>query len=111
MAESSGRDMKFDYDEKADVIYVSFGTGEPSYSEEIDDQLIVDFGIYTGAPTGFQLLNVKKDDIGSIQVVLKRNFRKVAAREKQTFKAVRSEREQLMRKALEALPSRLAQLV
>src|SRR2546426_390725 len=52
------KDLQVDYDEKADVLYVTFGTGELSFSEELDDDLVLDFGIYSGAPTGFQLLHV-----------------------------------------------------
>ena len=38
--------VEFEYDEEADVLYISLGTGEPSYSEEIDDFVVVDKGFF-----------------------------------------------------------------
>jgi len=31
--------VTFDYDEETDILDISLGTGEPSYSEEVDDIL------------------------------------------------------------------------
>jgi uncharacterized protein YuzE len=61
-------DVKFDYDEDGDVLYISFGTGEPSYCDEVDDMLLVERGIITNAITGFRILDVRHHRIKSVQV-------------------------------------------
>jgi hypothetical protein len=48
------------YDENADVLYVSFGTGEPSYGEEVDDLILFEMGMFSHRPTGFQIIGFKK---------------------------------------------------
>ncbi len=57
------------YDPEDDVYYISFGTGEPSYAEEIDDILLIELGIFTNMPTGFRILNFKKlrDKLGVVR--------------------------------------------
>ncbi len=47
------------YDAEEDIYYVSFETGEPSYAEEIDDDIVIELGIFTNMPTGFRILNFK----------------------------------------------------
>jgi len=53
-------DPKVDYDEFGDVLYVTFGTGEPSYCEEIDDFFLLELGIFSNLPTGFRLIGFKE---------------------------------------------------
>jgi uncharacterized protein YuzE len=48
------------YDENADVLYVNFGTGEPSYCEEVDDLILFEVGMFSHRPTGFQIIGFKK---------------------------------------------------
>ena len=48
------------YDPDTDTMYVSFGTGEPSYVEEIDDFLLIERGMFSDLPTGFRILNFKE---------------------------------------------------
>jgi len=61
-------DVKFDYDKEGDVLYITFGTGEPSYCEEVDDMLLVEKGIITNAITGFRILDVRHHKIQSVEV-------------------------------------------
>jgi hypothetical protein len=51
------------YDQEEDIYYVSMQTPEPSLAEEVDDMLIVEFGILTGMPTGFRILNYAKNKL------------------------------------------------
>jgi len=111
MAEKMSKRMKFDYDEGADVLYVSLGTGEPSFSEEIDDHVVVDFGMYTGAPTGFQILHIKGADVHSVQVLLQKTFAKLTIRKKQSLEATLSERTRLMKTAIKSFPRRVGDLI
>jgi hypothetical protein len=90
MAEIKEQKMKFDYDQDADVMSVSFGTGEPSFSEEIDDHLVMDFGIYTGAPTGFQVLHVREAGVKSMQIILQKKLPEMVNRKRESLKAVAS---------------------
>jgi hypothetical protein len=55
------------YDQEGDVYYVTFKTGEPSYSREIDDILILDMGMFSNLPTGFRILNFKKMKVMQLQ--------------------------------------------
>jgi uncharacterized protein YuzE len=48
------------YDQEADVYYVSFRTGEPSIVSEHDDALLIEIGMFSGIPTGFRILNYTK---------------------------------------------------
>ena len=61
-------DVKFDYDEDGDVLYISFGTGEPSYCDEVDGMLLVERGIITNAIIGFRILDVRHHRIKSVQI-------------------------------------------
>jgi len=54
------RMIKTSYDEEADVLYVTFGTEEPSYGEEIDDFLLLERGIKTKNITGYRLIGFKE---------------------------------------------------
>ena len=56
------------YDQESDVYYVTFKTGEPSHTQEIDDILLLDVGMFTNLPTGFRILNFKK--VGRISIAL-----------------------------------------
>ena len=49
------------YNEEDDVYYVTFKTGEPSYCYEVDDVLVLELGLFTHLPTGFRILNFKKN--------------------------------------------------
>ena len=51
---------KIDYDKYADVLYVTFGTGEPSYCEEFDDFLLLEVGIFSNFPVGFRIVGLKE---------------------------------------------------
>jgi len=50
------------YDQEDDVYYVSFGTGEPSYVMELDDDddVLMEVGMFSCMLTGFRVLNFKK---------------------------------------------------
>ena len=110
MAEKINK-MKFDYDDKADVLYVSLGTGEPSFSEEIDDHVVVDFGMYTGAPTGFQILHVKEADVAQVLVGLQERLAHLIVIKKKEMESMFSQRQRMMRTAIESFPRRIGDLI
>ena len=71
------------YDQESDTYYVTFNTGEPSYSGETeDDILLLEIGIFTGKPTGFRILNFKKS---KVQVVGIESTLKTLKKEMKTF--------------------------
>jgi uncharacterized protein YuzE len=51
------------YDQEDDIYYVTMKTAEPSFAEEVDDVLLVEFGMFTNMPTGFRILNYAKNKI------------------------------------------------
>ena len=56
------------YNEEDDVYYVTFKTGEPSYCLEVDDVLIIEVGLFTNLPTGFRILDFKKNKVDAVQI-------------------------------------------
>jgi len=56
------------YDRTSDVLYVSFGTEEPSYAKDIDDSLILHMGYKSNLPTGFRLLFPRKMGLKSLKL-------------------------------------------
>ncbi len=67
---ASKPEMTFDFDRKSDVLYISLNTGEPSFSEEVDDMLLVEKGLYSGFVTGFRIFDVKEHGITGVRVKL-----------------------------------------
>ena len=59
---------KLNYDNEADVLYVSFGTGEPSYCDPLSNFLLLELGMFTNQPTGFRVIQPRKRDIKEIVV-------------------------------------------
>lgn len=49
-----------DYDEEADVLYITFGLGELSYGDLADGFLLIERGIDSNAITGCQLIGLKQ---------------------------------------------------
>jgi len=64
--------VKFDYDREADILYITLGTGEPSYCEEVDDMLLIERGLTTNAITGFRILDVRYHGIQKVGVEVSR---------------------------------------
>ncbi len=56
------------YNEEDDVYYVTFKTGEPSYCLEVDDVLVLELGMFTNLPTGFRVLNFKKNRVSMVRI-------------------------------------------
>lgn len=61
-------DITFDYNEDADILHISLGTGEPSYCEEVDDFLLVERGYFSHQITGFQIMDVSYHGIQQVEV-------------------------------------------
>ena len=69
------------YDMEADTLYVSFGTGEPSYAEEIDDVFAVEMGMFSHLPTGFRVINFSKHKVKAILASIKKVIKERVRRE------------------------------
>lgn len=61
-------EVRFKYSQDADILFISLGSSEPSYSEEVDDLLLVERGLFTNEITGFRVLGVKHHRIGNVKV-------------------------------------------
>lgn len=62
------------YDDEADVLYFTFGSNEPCYTENIDDFLMVEIGWFSRLPRGFRILGPKVHNLKDVafQAVIKR---------------------------------------
>lgn len=47
---------QFEYDERAYVLYITFGLGEPSYAEQVNDSILAEYGLFTDRLTGFRIV-------------------------------------------------------
>jgi hypothetical protein len=56
------------YDQEDDVYYVTFKTGEPSYCVEVDDVLLLEVGSFSRLPTGFRILNFRKNRVHAVGI-------------------------------------------
>ena len=67
--------FKHTYDAKADILYVSFGDGEPTFVEELeDDFILLEIGWFTNLPKGIRIIGPKKHRLAHLnfQVIEKR---------------------------------------
>ena len=55
------------YDKEADVLYITFGSDEPAYTENVDDFLMLDIGWFSGLPQGFRIIGPKSHDLQGIK--------------------------------------------
>ncbi len=92
-------DVKFDYGEESDVLFINLGSNEPSYSQEVDDVLLVEKGMFTHWITGFRVLGFKHHNVAFLIVL--DEIKKVV--EKETRAMERQFRNK--RKQLPALPN------
>ena len=72
----SGTTLKARYDSEADVLYVDLGIEELSISDEINEDLVVDVGLYSGVLTGFRILSPHKKGL-TIQIIMQKMLPKV----------------------------------
>lgn len=103
--------IQLDCDDAADVLHVSRGTSEPSFGEEFDDLLVTDFGIYTGTPTGFQLLHVREIGIDKVGTKLKRAHQKLLNQEGKLRSELVKKRDRLLKQAVERAGKQARNLV
>jgi len=90
------------YDQEDDIYYVTFKTGEPSYCVEVDDNLLLEVGMFTKLPTGFRILNFQKSKIKTVKIgVLIKKIKKTLS--KATLQPTFRERERAVERALETV--------
>ena len=87
------------YNEEDDIYYVTFKTGEPSYCLELNDVLLLEMGLFTNLPTGFRVLDFKKNKINAIKIAVL--FKKIKATLNEINRPTLSDREAQIKKALE----------
>lgn len=51
---------KLNYDDEADVLYVSFGAGECSYCKPVNNFLLLELGMFTNQLTGLRIIQPLK---------------------------------------------------
>lgn len=87
------------YNEEDDVYYITFKTGEPSYCFEVDDVLVLELGLFTNLPTGFRILNFKKNKVEFVGIGLL--FKKIKEILKKIGQPRLGDREIQVKRALE----------
>ncbi len=90
------QDPKLNYDNEADILYVSFGTGEPSYCDPINNFLLLELGMFTNQPTGFRVIQPRKRDIEETVLRIQETIY-------QRIKEETQQRKEFIRKALALL--------
>ena len=65
---SNSPQISFDYGKESDVLFIGLGSDEPSYTEEVDDLVLVERGMFTDHLTGFRLVGTHHHGIESVQV-------------------------------------------
>ena len=87
------------YNEEDDIYYVTFKTGEPSYCLELNDVLLLEMGLFTNLPTGFRVLDFKKNKISAIKIAVL--LKKIKATLNEINRPTLGDREAQIKKALE----------
>ena len=98
MADLKPRALDVSYDDETDVLHVTFGSGEPSYVKNMDDFFLMELGIYSQLPTGFQLVGPRKKGIKSFTMAMRAFKRREPLMERQYRQSMRT-REGLIREA------------
>jgi uncharacterized protein YuzE len=86
------------YDRECDVYYVTFNTGEPSYTVEVDDVILLEVGLYSRLPTGFRILNFSKSDSKPVKLQV---AKKLVGEAFAKLSPPRAERKAVLEQALE----------
>lgn len=58
------------YDEKADILYIDFGSDEPCFTEDLDGFLMIDIGWFSKLPRGLRVVSPKSLKVRSIKMVI-----------------------------------------
>lgn len=98
--------ITFEYDREGDVLYISLGTGEPSYCEEFDDVVLVERGFYSNQITGFRVLGASQRKV-KMGVVLKKVIPEAIERERAEIESTLGEKERVYADLIGTIDQRL----
>lgn len=101
------REITFEYDKDGDVLYVSVGTGEPSYVEEIDDVLVLEKGFYSHQITGFRIIGAQLHKV-ELRLRLEEAIPKAIEQEKSEIASSLIERERMFSDFIGTFDQRLS---
>ena len=78
------------YDDDEDVLYFSFGSDEPCYTENLDDFVMVEIGWFSHLPRGFCILGPKAHKLKGVafRAVIERAGRQCSAMMKEQKKEI-----------------------
>jgi len=96
------KSLDYNYDPEADVMYVSFGTGEPSFADEVNDIFILERGVFSKMPTGFRILNFKKHKVRGVVIDIKRELKSTVKHEESQFLRYFKERTKQLQQGVES---------
>lgn len=103
MAEIGRIEPSHNYDRESDVLYVAFGDDEPTYTENIDDVVMLEVGWFSGLPKGLTVLGLRSNKIASLQALILQVSEKAHSLMEQR-RALIQEQEPLVADALKNLP-------
>ena len=98
--------FKHTYDANADVLYVNFGDGEPTFVEELeDDFILLEIGWFTNLPKGIRVIGPKKHNLAHlnfhvIEKRIEKEFDTIFKNNIRQLKAQRPEMERMVRQNL-----------
>jgi len=72
----SDNPIHFEYDAQADMLYVNFGVDEVSVTTEVNEDLLLDVGYYSGLVTGFRIVSPRRKNI-AVQVIVEKMIPRV----------------------------------
>jgi hypothetical protein len=94
-------DFSETYDQEDDVYYVTFKTGEPSYCVEVDDVLLLEVGSFSHLPTGFRILNFRRNRVQAVGIGVQLVKKMTDALSKMSPPATIKQRSAVVERALE----------
>lgn len=105
MAKNLNLEPGLSYDQDADVLYISlFSSPEPVCTEEFDDSLLVDRGMFTGQVIGCRFLDVHEH---GIEQILLQYGEQILTLIQESRQAVESQQNRLERYSLQLADGKL----
>lgn len=98
MIDVKNLNITVDFNEEADVLHISLGTGEPSFCEEVDDVILIERGYFSKQITGFQVMDVKHHGIKGVELHM------IVQRVQKALQAEKRDFQKYMKEKAEAVP-------
>ena len=61
-------EISFNYDRRADILYITFGDDEPVYTDDMDGLIMLEIGWFSGLPKGLRIIGAKAHNLRSVKL-------------------------------------------